>query len=151
MTPHLQRVMTTTTTTMATTTGETDQEPSTSIMDKRKIPYIYLIPTIYLALWSIIFSIWSFIDGESVYEAFNLDLDVGDDFVLQNSGARYLGIATSLWVSILIFRDRESLLTALSARVIMDIFDVVGGIRTGTLPSPIIVGIWTKLLTIFRT
>ena len=129
-----------------------NRKPSTSIIDKRKIPYIYLIPTIYLALWSLIFSIWSFIDGKGVYEVFQLNFLKADDFVLQNSGARYLGIATSLWISILFFRNsRESLVTALSARIVMDIFDVVGGIRTGTLPSPIIVGIWTKLLTIFRT
>ena len=100
-----------------------------------RIPYLRLIPVFYLTLWSSIFGIWSFIDGQAVFNTFGLDL-AADDFVLQNSGARYLGIATALWVGIL-FRTAPALLTALSARLTMDLLDLTAGIRTGLLDPPL--------------
>ncbi|MCG8441607.1 MAG: hypothetical protein MI723_07360 [Caulobacterales bacterium] len=104
-----------------------------------KLSYPRLAPTLYLALWSSVFAVWSFIDGAGVFAAFGLDMG-GDPFVLQNSGARYLGIAAALWAAILVFRTKSAVLTALTARLTMDVFDVVAGARTGVI-DPLLPGI----------
>ncbi|MEM7141330.1 MAG: hypothetical protein AAF548_09890 [Actinomycetota bacterium] len=57
----------------------------------------YLLPG-YLTLWSLANGAWSFLDGAGQFDAFGIDITVvtdGDEFVLANSGARYLGIARS--------------------------------------------------------
>ena len=105
-----------------------------------KVPLLYLIPVAYLATWSAIFGIWSFINGTAVFEAFGLDLTspgstCDNDFVWHNSGARYVGIAAALWISIIWFRTPDSLLTALFGRFITDVLDVVAGLRSGEITN----------------
>ena len=76
---------------------------------------------------------WTFVDGEGLFEAFGIEVSVatqGDEFVLANSGARYLGIAAALIVGIFVVNSAAAALTALTARLVMDVGDVVAGIRT---------------------
>lgn len=81
---------------------------------------------------------WSFVDGEGLFQAFGLDM-TGDPFVLMNSGARYLGIAAALVLAVL-WRHPVAVLTALTARFVMDIGDVAAGLQAGLL-DPILMGL----------
>ena len=102
------------------------------------LPWLRLIPVVYLALWSVIMGGWSFVDGEGLFRTFGLDL-TGDPFVLMNSGARYLGIAAALVLAVL-WRHPVAVLTALTARFAMDTGDVVAGLQTGLL-DPVVTGL----------
>ena len=100
--------------------------------------YWYLIPA-YLTLWSIGFGLWNFVDGPGMFKQFNLGFEprnhVGQ-FILKNSAARYLGIAIALLIGIWLLRSPEAALTALIARLLMDVLDLVAGLQTGTLENP---------------
>lgn len=92
----------------------------------------YLLPG-YLTIWSLVNGTWTFFDGEGLFDAFGIDITVmttGDEFVLVNSGARYLGVAAALVVGVFIFDSAAAALTALTARLVMDVGDVIGGITT---------------------
>ncbi|MEM7272407.1 MAG: hypothetical protein AAF547_04945 [Actinomycetota bacterium] len=92
----------------------------------------YLLPG-YLTLWSMVNGAWTFLDGEGIFTAFGIDITVdgtGDQFVLANSGARYLGIAVALIVGVFVIDSTAAAATALAARLTMDVLDVVAGIRT---------------------
>ena len=95
------------------------------------MPWLWLIPAIYLAAWSTVFGIWSFVDGAGVFRAFGLEM-AGDPFVLMNSGARYLGIAAALLLALWL-RHPVAVITALAARLVMDLGDVAAGLRAGLL------------------
>lgn len=97
------------------------------------MPWLWRVPVAYLALWSLIFGLWSFFDGAAVYATFGLDL-TGDPFVLMNSGARYLGVAAAL-VAATVLGDPRVVLVALLGRFVMDVGDFVAGIVTGQLGS----------------
>lgn len=111
-----------------------------------RLSFLRLLPVIYLALWSTVFGLWSFFDGEGLFALFGLDL-TGDPFVFANSGARYLGIAAALWAAIIIGQP-VAVYVALTGRFVMDLFDVVGGIRTGVL-SPILPGLIQSAVLFF--
>ncbi|MEM9713793.1 MAG: hypothetical protein AAGA17_16355 [Actinomycetota bacterium] len=92
----------------------------------------YLLPG-YLTVWSLVNGTWTFVDGEGLFDAFGIDITVvtsGDDFVLANSGARYLGVAVALLVGVFVVDSAAAAFAALSARLVMDVGDVVAGIRT---------------------
>ena len=92
----------------------------------------YLLPG-YLTLWSVVNGTWSFVDGAGLFDAFGIDITVvtsGDEFVLANSGARYLGIAAALVVGVFLVDSAAAAMAALTARLVMDVGDVVAGIRT---------------------
>ncbi|MEM8618851.1 MAG: hypothetical protein AAGF73_03935 [Actinomycetota bacterium] len=92
----------------------------------------YLLPG-YLTVWSLVNGAWTFIDGEGLFDAFGIDVTVattGDEFVLANSGARYLGIGAALVVGIFVVNSAAAAFTALAARLVMDVGDVVAGART---------------------
>ncbi len=92
----------------------------------------YLLPG-YLTLWSIVNGTWTFLDGEGVFDAFGIDITVvtsGDEFVLAHSGARYLGVAAALLVGVFLVDSAAAALTALTARLVMDVGDVIAGITT---------------------
>lgn len=92
----------------------------------------YLLPG-YLTVWSLVNGTWTFLDGEGLFDAFGIDITVattGDEFVLANSGARYLGVAAALVVGIFVLDSATAALTALSARLVMDIGDVIAGVTT---------------------
>ncbi len=103
-----------------------------------KIPFWVLIYPALLTVWSIVFSIWFVIDGAGAFETFGIPT-VAEPFILQTSASRYLGIAVGMILGIWVFRTPKSILTALLARLMMDIFDTVAGFRTGML-SPDLVG-----------
>ncbi len=95
---------------------------------------------VYLTAWSLAFGIWGFVDGAAMFDSFSIpahSTTMHDQFILQNSAARYLGIAAALVVGIFVFRTRGSIVTALAARGVMDILDLVAGLRTGLLEAPV--------------
>lgn len=99
---------------------------------KRASRWWFVLPG-YLALWSLTNGIWTFVDGQGLFDAFGIDTTVVtavDEFVLANSGARYLGIAAALIVGIFVIDSVAAAVTALAARLVMDVGDVVAGIRT---------------------
>lgn len=92
----------------------------------------YLLPG-YLTLWSLVNGTWTFFDGEGLFNAFGIDITVatsGDEFVLVNSGARYFGVAAALVVGVLVLDSAAAAVTALAARLVMDVGDVIGGLAT---------------------
>ncbi|MEM9653252.1 MAG: hypothetical protein AAGA65_14225 [Actinomycetota bacterium] len=92
----------------------------------------YILPG-YLTVWSLINGAWTFLDGEGLFTAFGIDISVdgtGDEFVLANSGARYLGIAVALAVGVFVLNSAAAAATALLARLTMDVLDVVAALRT---------------------
>ncbi|MEM7326847.1 MAG: hypothetical protein AAF531_27435 [Actinomycetota bacterium] len=92
----------------------------------------YILPG-YLTIWSLINGAWTFLDGEGLFTAFGIDISVdgtGDEFVLANSGARYLGIAVALAVGVFVLNSAAAAATALLARLTMDVLDVVAALRT---------------------
>ncbi|MEM7028688.1 MAG: hypothetical protein AAF629_03765 [Chloroflexota bacterium] len=103
-----------------------------------KIPIWVLIYPALLTLWSIVFAVWFIVDGAGAFEAFGIPTQA-EPFILQTSASRYLGIAAAMVLGIWVFRTPKSILTALLARLTMDIFDTVAGFRTGML-SPDLVG-----------
>ena len=92
----------------------------------------YLLPG-YLTLWSLVNGTWTFLDGEGIFDAFGIDITVvtsADEFVLANSGARYLGVAAALLVGVFLLDSAAAALAGLLARLVMDVGDVVAGLRT---------------------
>ena len=92
----------------------------------------YVLPG-YLTVWSLVNGSWTFLDGEGLFDAFGIDITVatpGDEFVLANSGARYLGVAAALLVGVFLIDSAAAALAALSARLVMDVGDVIAGIST---------------------
>ena len=92
----------------------------------------YVLPG-YLTVWSLVNGAWTFIDGRGLFDVFGIDVTVatnGDEFALANSGARYLGVAAALIVGIFVVDSAAAALAALTARLVMDVGDVVAGIRT---------------------
>lgn len=92
----------------------------------------YLLPG-YLTIWSLVNGTWTFIDGQGLFTAFGIDITVdgaGDEFVLANSGARYLGIGAALVIGVFIIDSVAAATTALTARLTMDLLDIAAGIRT---------------------
>lgn len=92
----------------------------------------YLLPG-YLTVWSLVNGTWTFLDGQGLFDTFGIDITVvtpGDEFVLVNSGARYLGVAAALLVGVFVLDSAAAALTALVARLVMDVGDVIGGITT---------------------
>ncbi|MEM7342066.1 MAG: hypothetical protein AAF467_25725 [Actinomycetota bacterium] len=92
----------------------------------------YVLPG-YLTIWSLVNGTWTFLDGEGIFSAFGIDVTVatsGDEFVLANSGARYLGVAAALVVGVFVVDSAAAALAALCARLVMDVGDVIAGLST---------------------
>lgn len=97
----------------------------------------YLFPA-YLTIWSVVFGSWNFINGQAMFKAFKINFEVNsvaDNFVVKNSAARYLGIAAAMIVGIWLIGTPEAIFTALIARLVMDILDLVAGLQTGLLEN----------------
>lgn len=88
----------------------------------------YLLPA-YLTLWTVAFSLWNLIDGEGMMAAFQVDTGGASAFIMLNSAARYVAIAVTMMVGIWIFRTYQSILTALIARLVMDVLDLYAGLE----------------------
>lgn len=97
------------------------------------IPNWWFILPAYLTLWSLGFSLYNFIDGNGMMEAFGIDTGGASDFIMLNSAGRYIAIAIAMLVGIWVFRTYHSILTALIARLSMDVLDLVAGLQTGTV------------------
>jgi len=92
----------------------------------------FILPT-YLTLWTLIFSLYNLIDGNGMMETFNIDTGGASDFIMLNSAGRYLALAIAMIFGIWIFRTYNSILTALLARLTMDILDLYAGLQTGVI------------------
>ena len=97
------------------------------------LPKWWVIFPAYLTLWTVGFSLYSYIDGNGMMEAFGIDTGGASDFIMLNSAGRYLALAVAMVVGIWIFRTFHSILTALLARLSMDIMDLVAGIQVGVI------------------
>lgn len=92
----------------------------------------YLLPA-YLTLWTVVFSVYGFVDGNGMMEAFGIDTGGASDFILLNSAGRYIALAVALILGVWVFRTYHSTLTALLARFTMDLMDVWAGYQSGVL------------------
>ena len=61
--------------------------------------------------------------------AFQVDTGGASAFIMLNSAARYVAIAVTMMVGIWIFRTYQSILTALIARLVMDVLDLYAGLE----------------------
>ena len=96
--------------------------------------WCYIAPA-YLTLWTICFSFWNFIDGNGMMTAFGVDTGGESDFIMLNSAARYIAIGVAMILGIWVFRTFASILTALAARLVMDLLDLVAGLQTDLITS----------------
>lgn len=97
------------------------------------IPRWWFILPAYLTLWTIVFSLYSLLDGRGMMEAFGIDTGGASAFVLLNSAGRYLALAGGMILGIWMLRTFSAILTALVARLSMDILDLWAGIQTGII------------------
>ncbi len=102
---------------------------------KLELPRWWYIAPAYLTLWSVVFSTWSLIDGEGLFDAFGIDTNNASEFVLLNSAARYVAIAVGMVVGIWLFRTFEAILTALLVRLSMDLLDLYSGLRADIIDN----------------
>ena len=98
-----------------------------------KVPGWYWIFPAYLTLWTLLFSIYNFVDGNGMMEAFGIDTGGASDFIMLNSAGRYIALAVAMLVGIWLIRSFGSILTALLARLSMDILDLWAGLSTGVI------------------
>jgi len=97
------------------------------------LPLWWNITPAYLTLWTICFSLWSFVDGNGMMAAFGVDTGGASDFIMLNSAARYIAIGVAMTLGIWVFRTIASILTALATRLAMDLLDLVAGLQTGLI------------------
>jgi hypothetical protein len=98
-----------------------------------KIPKWWFILPAYLTLWTLLFSVYNFVDGNGMMEAFGIDTGGASDFILLNSAGRYIALAVAMILGIWIFRTFSAILTVLLARLVMDILDLVAGLQAGII------------------
>lgn len=103
----------------------------------------YLLPG-YLTIWTIIFSIWSFVDGQGMMDAFQVETGGASAFIMLNSAARYVAIAVAMILGIWVFGTYQSILMALLTRLSMDVLDLYAGLQTGLVQDAL--GIIQSLL-----
>ncbi|MEM9564588.1 MAG: hypothetical protein AAGA93_18350 [Actinomycetota bacterium] len=97
----------------------------------------YLLPG-YLTVWSLVMGGWNFVDGEGMFARFGIDLSIATDadrFGLKSSAARYLGIGAALVVGVFLVDAVAAAATALLARLVMDVLDLVAGVQTRQFES----------------
>ncbi|MEM6804215.1 MAG: hypothetical protein AAF696_22615 [Bacteroidota bacterium] len=98
-----------------------------------KLPLWYWIFPAYLTLWTLLFSLYNLVDGNGMMEAFGIDTGGASDFIMLNSAGRYVALAVAMLVGIWLIRSFGSMLTALLARLSMDILDLWAGLSTGVI------------------
>ena len=101
------------------------------------LPFWWYIAPAYLTLWTICFSLWNFVDGNGMMAAFGIDTGGASDFIMLNSAARYIAIGVAMVLGIWVFRTFAAILTALAARLAMDLLDLVAGLQTGLISDSI--------------
>lgn len=100
---------------------------------KIKLKWWWYIAPAYLTLWTIAFSLWNFVDGQGMMDAFGVDTGGASQFIMINSAARYIAIGVGMILGIWIFRTFHSILTALWVRLSMDFLDLYAGLETGLI------------------
>ena len=103
---------------------------------KLKLKWWWYLAPAYLTLWSIGFSLWNLIDGDGMMDAFGVDIGTPSRFIMLNSAARYVAIAIAMVVGIWIFGTFSSIMTALIARLTMDVLDLYAGLVSGLIDGP---------------
>lgn len=98
-----------------------------------QIPIWWFILPAYLTLWTIGFSIYNLLDGNGMMRAFGIDTGGASDFIMMNSGGRYVALALAMFLGIWIFKTYRAMLVVLLARLAMDILDLYAGLRTGII------------------
>ncbi len=98
-----------------------------------KLPSWWFIIPGYLTLWTISFSVYNFFDGNGMMQAFGINTGGASDFIMLNSAGRYIALAAAMIAGIWIFRTFSSILTALFARFVMDILDLIAGLQAGII------------------
>ncbi len=66
-------------------------------------------------------------------EAFGIDTGGASDFIMLNSAGRYMALALAMVFGIWVFRTFYSILTALLARLSMDVLDLIAGLQAGII------------------
>ena len=94
------------------------------------LPLWWFILPAYLTLWTTGFSLYSFTDGNGMMQVFGIDIGGASDFIMLNSGGRYIALAGAMILGIWIFRTYRAILVALLARLVMDVLDLVAGLQT---------------------
>ncbi|MEM9718906.1 MAG: hypothetical protein AAGA10_06655 [Bacteroidota bacterium] len=84
----------------------------------------------YITLWSICFSLYNYIDGDGMMDAFGMNTGGASAFIMLNSAGRYIALAIALIFGIGVFRSFFSILTALLAKLGMDVLDLIVGLKT---------------------
>ncbi|MEO0571745.1 MAG: hypothetical protein AAF039_08570 [Bacteroidota bacterium] len=98
-----------------------------------KLPFWWFVLPAYLTLWTLAFSIYSFVDGNEMMQAFGIDTEGASDFIMLNSGGRYVALAMAMLLGIWVFRTYRAILIALLARLTMDVLDLYAGLQTGII------------------
>ena len=122
---------------------------------KVQLKWWWFILPAYLTLWSVAFSAWNLLDPNGMMESFGIDTGGASDFIMLNSAARYVAISVAMILGIWWFRTYYSILTALFARLTMDLLDLYAGIQadiiqdfTGVLQS-FLMFLLPNLITMF--
>lgn len=98
-----------------------------------ELPTWWFIMPAYLTLWTLVFSLYSLLDGQGMMETFGIETGGASEFILLNSAGRYLALATAMILGIWMLRTFSAILTALVARLSMDMLDLWAGIQTGII------------------
>ena len=98
-----------------------------------RLPWWWYIIPAYLTLWTVGFSIWSYADGHGMMDAFGIETGAVTDFIMLNSAGRYLALGAAMVLGIWVFRSYFSILTALLARLTMDVMDLAAGLQSGVI------------------
>lgn len=98
-----------------------------------KLPNWWFFLPAYLTLWTVGFSAYSFIDGNGMMEAFGINTGGASDFIMLNSAGRYIALAVAMVLGIWVFRSFSAIMTALLARLAMDVLDLVAGLQAGVI------------------
>ena len=65
--------------------------------------------------------------------AFDIDTGGASDFIMLNSAGRYMALGVAMVAGIWVFRTFSSILTALLARLGMDVLDLVAGLQAAII------------------
>lgn len=98
-----------------------------------KLSWWWYIAPAYLTAWTVAFSLWNLIDGTGMMVAFGVEIGTPAEFIMLNSAGRYVALASAMLAGIWIFRTYASIMTALLARLVMDLLDLYAGLATGLI------------------
>ena len=65
-----------------------------------QLPFWWFFLPAYLTLWTLGFSLYSFVDGNGMMQAFGIDTEGASDFIMLNSAGRYIALAVTMLLGI---------------------------------------------------